>query len=102
MNQIRQNAGHLAMATLVVGAAVALCIVGRIDSATAVALIGLATGTSLGGGLALLSNTGTTTTPVVQVPVQAVVHQSPSPSTDQAIETPGAAIATIPSPTASA
>lgn len=52
MNSLRQNAAHIVMATVVIGAVIVLTLHGNMDGQTASAIIVAVGGFSLGGGVA--------------------------------------------------
>lgn len=86
MEQIKQNAGHIVIAVVIIGAIVFLCAIGKIDGATAVGVISAIGGAGLGGAVALSSGTAPAGTPTLSVPVKVQAQPSSSASTQTASE----------------
>ena len=83
MDQLKQQAAHLVMASIVIISMCVLAIKGAITGGEALGIIGTVGGLSAGGAVASSSFTGTSTTPTatLNVPVKATVTSSPSDST---------------------
>lgn len=87
MNSLKQNAAHIVMATVVIGAVIVLTLHGNMDGQTASAIIVAVGGFSLGGGVASSSAGGSASNP-------AGVATSAGTSGSVAVATPPTSTAT--------
>lgn len=93
MDQLKQQAPHLVLCAIGVGALLVLALGHEINGDTAFGAIFGITGLGVGGALGLQSSSGTPATPTVNVPlnVQATSTPSPSPTASKIASAPALA-----------